>query len=61
MNKGIKLSKGDFIGFLNSDDYFSSSDSIEIIVRNLKKYNVDCVHGNVVFLSKKNNHLGNQT
>lgn len=54
MNKGIKLSKGDFIGFLNSDDYFSSSDSIETIVRNLKKYNVDCVHGNVVFLSKKN-------
>ena len=54
MNKGIKLSKGDFIGFLNSDDYFSSSDSIEIIVQNLKKYNVDCVHGNVVFLSKKN-------
>ena len=54
MNKGIKLSKGDFIGFLNSDDYFSSIDSIEIIVHNLKKYNVDCVHGNVVFLSKKN-------
>lgn len=54
MNKGIKLSSGDFIGFLNSDDYFSSNNSLEIIVQNIKKYNVDCVHGNVVFLSKKN-------
>ena len=54
MNKGIKLSKGDYIGFLNSDDYFSSEKSIEIIVQNLKKYNVDCVHGNILFLSKKN-------
>lgn len=33
MNKGIKLAKGDVIGFLNSDDFYASSDVLSRVAR----------------------------
>ena len=50
MNKGLKQAKGDYIGFLNSDDFFSSNTVISLIVETLKNKEIDCIHANVKFV-----------
>lgn len=40
MNKGLRLFSGDAIGFLNSDDTFHSSHSLEIIAEGLERSDV---------------------
>lgn len=44
MNKGINLSKGDYIGFINSDDWYEHS-AIETLNANLSDHSVDVVFG----------------
>lgn len=39
MNKGISKSSGDIVGILNSDDYFTSDDIIENVVKALQTTN----------------------
>ena len=39
-NKGVKIAKGDFIFFLDSDDYVSSN-FLEVVNKYLKKFNPD--------------------
>lgn len=41
-NEGLKVAKGDYITFVDSDD-FIESDMIEYMVNTIKKYNVDIV------------------
>ena len=43
MNKGIALASGDYIGMLNSDDFFADSSALEKIVARLKQNDVDAV------------------
>lgn len=43
MNKGIALARGDYIGMLNSDDYFADPLALEKIVSNFKTSEVDAV------------------
>jgi glycosyltransferase involved in cell wall biosynthesis len=50
MNKGIRLSTGDIIGILNSDDLFTSNDVIERIVDAFKNSDVDGVYGDICFV-----------
>ena len=48
MNKGIKLASGDFIYFLNSDDYLIDNRVIEDIVSTIRKNpNCDLIYGNL--------------
>lgn len=44
MNKGVKLSSGEFLQFLNSGDWLNSSDVIETILPHLKD-NIDILSG----------------
>ncbi|MDC7150370.1 glycosyltransferase family 2 protein [Parabacteroides johnsonii] len=41
MNKGIRMATGDIIGILNSDDFYTSSDIVEILAGELKENHVD--------------------
>lgn len=54
MNKGVRMSSGDVIGFLNSDDFFTSADSLECLVDALRIHNVDAVYGDVHYVNKDN-------
>lgn len=53
MNKGISLATGDVIGTLNSDDFFTTAESLNIIAKNIE--NVDACYGDVHFI--KDNDL----
>ncbi len=43
MNKGIVLARGDYIGMLNSDDYFASASALENIAFHLETGDTDAV------------------
>ena len=51
INKGIKNSTGDVIGFLNSDDTFYDENSLQNIVDAFDD-NTDCVFGDLVYTDK---------
>jgi glycosyltransferase involved in cell wall biosynthesis len=55
MNKGIKLSKGDWINFMNSGDTFFDISEVEEILKNNKK--TDVIYGNQIYKGKRINPL----
>lgn len=48
MNKGIRMAKGDVIGILNSDDFFSSDDILSTVASNIA--GVDAVYADIHFV-----------
>lgn len=50
MNKGIERCHGDIIGTLNADDYFTSDNIIEEVVKTFSKKDVDVVYGDIHFI-----------
>lgn len=54
MNKGLMLASGDFVGILNSDDFFSSDNVISEMVDFLKKNECDAVYGDVHYVDSSN-------
>jgi glycosyltransferase len=57
LNKGLKIATGDVIGFLNSDDYFSSDQSVSSIVTAFNASNPDIVYGDLMYHSVVNNKI----
>ncbi len=55
MNKGLKVFRGDAVGFLNSDDCYHSPKSLSAIARKLEMH--DVVHGHLQFVE---NHISKQ-
>lgn len=57
MNKGIRASTGDVVGFLNSDDFYANNEGIKNIVNSfLSNKEVDGVYGDLMLVNKKNIH-----
>lgn len=50
MNKGIAMATGDVIGILNSDDFYTSSNVLEVLVDNLEESGADAVYGDIHFV-----------
>lgn len=50
INKGMRMSSGDIIGTLNSDDMLASNDVISKIVSCFESKNTDAVYGDLVYV-----------
>lgn len=46
MNKGIRLSEGEIIGIINSDDWYES-DCLEVVANNYNRNNFDILYGSL--------------
>lgn len=57
MNKGIKMSSGDIVGILNSDDKFYDEFVIEKVVKGFNKNDIDAVYGDIIFKNPINNKV----
>ena len=54
MNKGIEMSSGDVIGFLNSDDIYYDTDVLSDIAHVMVEKEIDCVFGDLMFVYPNN-------
>lgn len=52
MNKGIRLSKGEVIGFLNSDDFYSSSEVLATVAKEFDNPSVDACYGDLCYVNR---------
>jgi glycosyltransferase len=50
-NKGLKIAKGDVIGFLNSDDTFYDANSVLEIVKAFQQNQTDIIYGNLDYIN----------
>ncbi|MBL4248882.1 glycosyltransferase [Vibrio fluvialis] len=54
MNKGIKLASGDVIGILNSDDFFISDQSVEMLMSGFTDPTIDAVYSDLIYVDQDN-------
>lgn len=52
MNKGLSMANGDVIGFLNSDDFFTSNHVISQLISALEASQSDAVYGDVHYVEE---------
>ena len=49
-NKGLKLATGDVVGILNSDDFYTSNETIQNVVNTFVEKKVDSVYADLVYV-----------
>ena len=54
LNKGIKKSTGDVIGFLHADDFYASDNVLSMIAKAFEDPSVDAVYGDLDYVSQFN-------
>lgn len=54
MNKGIKLSTGDIIATLNSDDFYADSVVVRQMVEFIEDNRLDAAYGDLIYINKDN-------
>ena len=50
MNIGIEVAAGDVVGLLNSDDFYTSNDVLQVIADTFLKNDIDAVYGDIHFV-----------
>ena len=50
MNQGIQIATGDVVGILNSDDYFTSNDVVERLIKEFDDSSLDAIYGDIHFI-----------
>lgn len=53
MNKGIRMATGEIVGILNSDDFYTSPDTVETLVGELERHKTDAVYGDIHYVDGK--------
>ncbi len=51
MNKGLAMATGDVVGILNSDDFYTSNDILEVVANNFRDNEIDAVYGDIHFVN----------
>ena len=49
-NKGLRVTNGEIIGFINSDDYYANDKVIENVVKCFLEYDVDAIYADLVYV-----------
>jgi glycosyltransferase involved in cell wall biosynthesis len=57
INKGIKLSNGEIITYLNSDDFYSHTDVIERVIESFQNKEIFWIHGNIHLVDQQSRHI----
>lgn len=52
MNKGIALSTGDVIGFINADDFYPSPDVLSVVASAFESSGSDCCYGDLCYVQQ---------
>ena len=50
MNKGIAMATGDVVGILNSDDFYTSDDILQLVADGIQDGETDAVYGDIHFV-----------
>ena len=58
-NKGLKLAKGDVIGFLNADDVFYNNNSVQEIAEAFKNNKTEIIYGNLDYVNGEDKVIRN--
>ena len=56
MNKGVALATGEYIAFLNADDFYYRANSIEKMVEVLKNQDFGAAYADLLYVDRKNKH-----
>jgi glycosyltransferase involved in cell wall biosynthesis len=54
MNKGLALATGDYVAYLNSDDFYSSKTVIPQVAKAIHKTNAGAVYGDLSYVRRNN-------